>query len=184
MPQQEPQTAAPELDAEVIARLGPESYVTHEDDYLDDEAVWTVVVDGHIVKHFPDDGLGEDAAVEFRCRVQEYVKRLSSREAAIQGIRDCADFLDAHPDVPIPAGGYFVRHYDNADDFDVAAMTLGVESQPSSNGFETAARRFGPVEFRIQTNGREDQREALLAERERRVAEREAVLGIAETRQP
>jgi hypothetical protein len=80
-----------------------------------------------------------------------------TRQAFITGLRDLADYLDQHPAVPVPA--YGTEIYLNASSTDdggcaqVAhfARQLGVPVPHgiSYSGHYEAARRFGPVGYRM-----------------------------------
>lgn len=177
-------SAVEDLAPEIVALLGAFSHVTHEDDYLEDGTpLWRVVIDEKTVARFDgeDDHENEQAAMALRGRAEAHVAFLSSRAKSIQSIRDFADFLEANPEAPLPQGGYFIQHYPDAAEFDAAAVAMGdAKVEPSGNGFEVATRRFGPVTYKIQTDGRKDQRERLLAAREARVAAAETALGLAD----
>jgi hypothetical protein len=81
----------------------------------------------------------------------------AARQALITGLRDLADYLDTHPAVPVPA--YGTEIYLNAastDDggcaqVDWFARQLGVPvpASISYSGHYEAARRFGPVGYRM-----------------------------------
>lgn len=93
------------LPPEILAVLRPDSTVTHEDYFdFDAKSVWRVVVDGNTVAAFDGEDAddNEDAAVGLRRRIESHVKRLASRAALTTGLRELADFLDEHPEIPDP----------------------------------------------------------------------------------
>ncbi len=53
---------------------------------------------------FADEGDvdNETAAMQMRCAIGARIPKLASRAALVQGIRDLADLLDAHPEIPDP----------------------------------------------------------------------------------
>jgi hypothetical protein len=79
------------------------------------------------------------------------------RWAFITGLRDLADYLAAHPAVPIPEhGADIIVHAPSTDDggcaqVDRIARQLGVpvENELAYSGHYRAARSFGPVGYRI-----------------------------------
>jgi hypothetical protein len=80
-----------------------------------------------------------------------------ARQAFITGLRDLADYLDAHPAVAIPAHGTeILLSAASADDggcaqVDHFARQLGVpvENELAYSGHYRAARSFGPVGYRM-----------------------------------
>lgn len=97
------------------------------------------------------------------------------RATFVHGLRDLADFLDLNPAAPLPSGP-FVKHFNDADDFDAAVPTIGEKVTTTGGGYEHCDRRFGPLTYGVQTNGRAEQR---LRRREVAIAAREAELGHA-----
>lgn len=99
------------------------------------------------------------------------------RAAFITGLRELADFLDENPEAPLPLGS-LSRHFEDADEFGAAAAAIGAPIGPSYAGsdFDHCQRRFGPVVYGVQTNGRREQQIRL---REQAIAAREAELGLS-----
>ena len=83
------------------------------------------------------------------------------REAFINGLHALASYLDAHPDVPIPAYGTEIlvplREVEDGGDTDVmnaADALLGHFGRTENGGCETV-RSFGPVGYRVFALSRE-----------------------------
>ena len=73
------------------------------------------------------------------------------------GLRELADYLDAHDDVPVPDYPHITVHADGASDagdrqaVDAAARGLGTraaESRPGSGHYKTR-RDFGPLSYEV-----------------------------------
>ena len=92
----------------------------------------------------------------------------------VDGLRALAAFIEQTPGCPLPSA-HLGRHFDDADEFDAGAAVLGgrMTQWPP---YEHCTRRFGVIEFDIQTNGRDAQQ---VRQREQRIAERERELGLA-----
>ncbi|MEU6780401.1 hypothetical protein ABZ912_14460 [Nonomuraea angiospora] len=103
-----------------------------------------------------------DVAQEYKRQISN-LKTMIARVQLIDGLRALADFLDAHPDVPLNSWAsvsYSVTatnlNTDDRDQDDVeraevdrVAAILGVTPTLSDNGSHyTALRTFGPVEYR------------------------------------
>lgn len=79
------------------------------------------------------------------------------RYAFISGLRELADYLGGHPDVPVPDYSTTIHviaapmEEGGARWVDEVADLLGVpvEDRTGRNGNYTATRNFGPIEFRI-----------------------------------
>lgn len=82
---------------------------------------------------------------------------LTTRSKVITGLRQLADYLDAHPDLPVGVYGWDLNVYpgrDNGDpaaraDVDKIAAVLGVPvtDRTGQGGHYTASRRFGLVTY-------------------------------------
>ena len=80
-----------------------------------------------------------------------------TRQAFITGLRDLADYLDQHPTVPVPRYGTEIYLSASSTDdggcaqVDRYARQLGVTPPKtiSYSGHYEAARRFGPVGYRM-----------------------------------
>jgi len=92
--------------------------------------------------------LAESAGAELRAA--------ADRAAWVAGLRDLADFLAAHPDLPVPPAhhteGFVVFPDGGTDDecragVDQAAGILGVRAAERGSGHYRATRAFGPVEY-------------------------------------
>lgn len=77
------------------------------------------------------------------------------RTAIITGLRHLADFLDAHPDIPVSASVplyHFARRGSDTDqraEIDQIAARLGSPVQEESPyGHYTTAISFGPIQYR------------------------------------
>ncbi len=94
------------LTPAILAAITATSTVTHEDDWSDEhkDDVWQVVLDGRTVATFHEgsESAMEDAAMQMRCAIEARIPKLASRAALVQGIRDLADLLEAHPEIPDP----------------------------------------------------------------------------------
>jgi hypothetical protein len=81
----------------------------------------------------------------------------TARARGLAGLRQLADYLDAHPDIPVPEHGWDLLAFarDKADDTvgraetDHVAALLGVQVRDDTptGGHYTAARSFGPVRY-------------------------------------
>lgn len=75
------------------------------------------------------------------------------RERAIEGLRRMADFLAAHPDVPIDVMHYVQYSVDNAvtagrrAEVERVAALLDVTPTGTPAGHYIACRQFGPVQY-------------------------------------
>jgi hypothetical protein len=68
---------------------------------------------------------------------------MSDRGATIAGLRQLADYLQAHPDVPIPRHGIEILvSVDSRETVQAAADALDVGTREARGGFE-AGRQFG-----------------------------------------
>jgi hypothetical protein len=117
-------------------------------------------VDGTIVAVFP--GLLSDKLAAFVDRLHHRRGRLASqiaRKEYVQGLRDLADFLEAHPEVPRPLTKALGRRYDGLnlakvmppERFTSLVETLDARIVPSHTpGMISAIKNFGPVELYIQ----------------------------------
>jgi hypothetical protein len=79
------------------------------------------------------------------------------RARFIAGLRDLADYLDAHDDVPAPTRPHITVHADGASDagerqaVDAAARGLGTQAAeplPGSGHYKTR-RDFGPLGYEV-----------------------------------
>jgi hypothetical protein len=81
----------------------------------------------------------------------------SARTRLVTSLRELADFLDAHPDVPVPAYGITINVHaestDNGgrDQVDAVADQLGatVLDNTPSGGHYLASRYFGPITYTV-----------------------------------
>lgn len=78
------------------------------------------------------------------------------RAATLKGLRELVDFLDAHPDVPVPTrmelqlSTYGPTMDERAASVDQFAQGVGTRpewSDGNGNAYYTATRAFGPVRF-------------------------------------
>jgi hypothetical protein len=92
------------------------------------------------------------------------LRAAADRAAWVAGLRDLADFLAGHPDVPVPPAycrkGLTVFPEGGSDDdrraeVDRAAGVLGVTAGETHGGHYQASRTFGPVEFAVVVIPRE-----------------------------
>jgi hypothetical protein len=84
---------------------------------------------------------------------------VDDRAALIAGLRGLADFLAAHPDVPVPPGYHetVVHVFPDGDTdderragVDAAASVLGTRTaDPDGHGHYQAERKFGPVTYAV-----------------------------------
>jgi hypothetical protein len=93
-------------------------------------------------------GMAESVAAALRAA--------ADRAAWVAGLRDLADFLAGHPDVPVPpvyhTQGITVFPEDGTDEerraeVDRAAGVLGVQAAESGGGHYLAVRTFGPAQY-------------------------------------
>lgn len=101
--------------------------------------------------------------------------RQDARRAFILGLVALADFLAAHPDAPLPYPD-LTRHVSDADEFDRLAKVIGGVTRPISPGYEHSMRKFGPIRYGVQTDGRKAQQ---VKRREEAIAKRERELGLS-----
>jgi hypothetical protein len=80
----------------------------------------------------------------------------AAREAFITGLRNLADFLDAHWDVPVPRYGTRIQLHAERDDdgrteVDQFARQLGTfaDDQLTRHGHYEAGKKFGPIDYRM-----------------------------------
>jgi hypothetical protein len=97
------------------------------------------------------------------------LRAAADRAAWVTGLRDLADFLAGHPDVPVPPAYHTdvinVFPQGGTDDerraeVDRAAGVLGVAAAESRGGHYRASRSFGPVAFALVVIPREDPADA------------------------
>jgi hypothetical protein len=80
---------------------------------------------------------------------------IDQREAFINGLHALASYLDAHPDVPIPAYGTQIpvplREAEDGGDTEVmnAANALAAHFDRTENGGCETWRTFGPVAYKV-----------------------------------
>jgi hypothetical protein len=86
------------------------------------------------------------------------LRAAADRAAWVTGLRDLAEFLAAHPDVPVPPAYHthtlnVFPEGDSDDDrraeTDRAAGVLGTAAAETGGGHYRATRSFGPVEFAL-----------------------------------
>ena len=84
------------------------------------------------------------------------LRAAADRAAWVAGLRDLADFLAAHPDVPVPPAYHTqsIHVFPDGDsdvvrraEVDRVATALGVATAESGAGHYRAARSFGPAEY-------------------------------------
>jgi hypothetical protein len=99
------------------------------------------------------------------------------RWAYADGLRALANFIEDTPGAPMPLGA-MKRHYGDADEYDRVVAIIGAKPNPSrsGSGYEHAERKFGPIVYGVQTDGRAMQQ---IKQRERAIAERERELGLS-----
>lgn len=99
-----------------------------------------------------------------------------ARREFVRGLLFLAGFLAANDDAPLPPAN-LVRHYSDADDFDRAVAAIGGEpARFIHGGYETCERKFGPITYGVQTDGRKAQQ---VKRREEAIAQRERELGLS-----
>lgn len=80
----------------------------------------------------------------------------TERAAFIQGLRDLADFLQEHPEVPVTPYGNAITFFphaaseaDERAEIDRIAAALDVKPTGTSDGdFYRAIRKFGPITYK------------------------------------
>lgn len=84
------------------------------------------------------------------------LRAAADRAAWVAGLRDLADYLAAHPDVPVPSAHHTQSFHVFPDqggeaerraEVDRVAAVLGTQAAESHGGHYKAARSFGPVEY-------------------------------------
>ncbi len=76
-------------------------------------------------------------------------------QAVIDGLRNLAQWLESHPDVPGPLGARAGRHMGADEYLDTLARLEGErpgERKTTTNAYDTYAIHFGPVEYVMQTD--------------------------------
>jgi hypothetical protein len=86
------------------------------------------------------------------------LRAAANRAAWVAGLRDLADFLEGHPDVPVPPA-YHSQVIDEFPDGDTdderragvdrAAEAMGVPAAETRGGHYKASVRFGPVGYEV-----------------------------------
>ena len=78
------------------------------------------------------------------------VSAAEKRSAKIQGLRDLADFLEAHPDTKPPESLYALEGCDDAEQLAMRARALGGRWDKGASGewFELR-RHFGPYRYEL-----------------------------------
>jgi hypothetical protein len=78
------------------------------------------------------------------------------RAAFVAGLRELADFLDAHPAVPGPRYGCTINVFPEGDSnsarrvgVDLVAVLLGAIALDRGHGHYGAVREFGPIEYSV-----------------------------------
>ena len=77
------------------------------------------------------------------------------RARYIDALRQLADFLDAHPDVPVPHYGTTITVSADSSDaggrdqVDAAAEQLGTPVQDDEDGHYSTIRAFGPIGYDV-----------------------------------
>lgn len=79
---------------------------------------------------------------------------LTDRASTIQGLRDLADFLDTHPDVPVNSQSQTFYIFPETDCdacgrafIDRVAAAISKTPTTSANSYYSAYRSFGPIEY-------------------------------------
>lgn len=81
-----------------------------------------------------------------------YFADAAGRRAYIDALRELADFLDAHPDTPVPSGQEQIQVNTTGSDEEQeqtvreAAVAMGVSPERDYRDF-VAAKRFGPIKY-------------------------------------
>lgn len=103
---------------------------------------------GRITDPTPDDRPSGDELLD---RLQEATPAAQDpRRVYTAGLRALADFLDAHPDLPLPFRPTLLQWSTDArDEVDGVAAMLGVDAGPylGDAGIWAAKRCFGPVAY-------------------------------------
>ena len=86
------------------------------------------------------------------------LRAAADRAALVAGLRDLADFLAAHPDVPVPPAYHEETIHDFPDGdtdeerragVDRAADAMGVPAAETRGGHYKATARFGPLAYEV-----------------------------------
>lgn len=100
-----------------LQRIGPESAIAvlHEYDDDADRIMWNVVADDRTLTQFDDDR--GDEAQQVTAALVDLRDKLAARRDLIGGIRDLADLLEQHPELPAVHVLAYSTHEIGADDF-------------------------------------------------------------------
>jgi hypothetical protein len=71
-----------------------------------------------------------------------------ARAAAIRGLRSLVDFLEAHPDLPLPSGGLDYCTLDERDEIERVAEILETGTRDHGGTFETDRHFGGGIMYR------------------------------------
>lgn len=68
-----------------------------------------------------------------------------------RGLRELADFIEAHPDRPVPPDIYAAVHISDTDELRAAVRAIGSADKEYSGDFFTAVRHFpGGIRYGVQ----------------------------------
>lgn len=117
----------------------------------------SVSVDDEIVATFPNGNVAKEFSEALRARVDGMV-RAAKREATLRGLRDLADFLELHPEVPTPTFVNVARYYHaphpgiTAEEFTrlVEVLDARLEIPAHARLDIDAVRSFGPIDLRYR----------------------------------
>lgn len=141
-----------------LNRIEPGIPIVCSDEYDDgaERILWSVGIGDRVVCQFEDDQAPE--ARQFAADLKALRAQVEARCDLIGGIRDLADFLEQHPDVPTPrvTGNLYYWETD-AQDFDAAAHVIHRSGGDIAKGQSAAGKdvltvkaTFGPVSLAFE----------------------------------
>jgi hypothetical protein len=86
------------------------------------------------------------------------LRAAADRAAWVAGLRELADFLEGHPDVPVPPAYHegIIHEFPDGDTdaerragVDRAARAMGVPATETRNAHYKASVRFGPIAYEV-----------------------------------
>lgn len=72
------------------------------------------------------------------------------RQQVVQGLREFADFLEAHPDAPF-SRNWLIEYVPTREDLIKAARIMGSFDKKPDTDYFGVNRNFGPITYRVYT---------------------------------
>lgn len=82
--------------------------------------------------------------------IEEKEIRSAERQKFVQGLRECADFLDQHPDLPIPGSvTSFCCFANSKEELASFARSMGNCEKHAEGNYFWIERKFGSIRYEI-----------------------------------